>query len=48
MGIQCTGGFANMSEGKLRTYNNRIKALMGRVLVGIKCTGTVRIINDGK
>ena len=43
MGIQCTGGFANMSGGKSGTHEDSINALEGGVLVGTKCIGAVRI-----
>ena len=39
MGIQCIGGFADMSGGKSSVQEDRIKAL-----VGIKCTGVLRIM----
>ena len=39
MGIQFTDGFADMSGGKSQTHEDRIKALIGEVLVIIKCTG---------
>ena len=43
VGIQCTGGFANMSGGKSGTHEDSINALEGGVLVGTKCVGAIRI-----
>ena len=48
MGIQCTGGFADMTGGKSSIHKDKIKALVGGVLVGIKCTEVLRKATGGK
>ena len=48
MVIHCAGGFADMSGRKLWTHEDRIKALMGGVLVGIKCAEVLIIVIGGK
>ena len=47
VGIQYTGGLADMSGRKLKTHEDIIEAFVGRILVGIKCAGVVRIVTAG-
>ena len=48
MGIQCTGGFANISGGKPGAHEVSIKALEDGVLVSNKCIGTIKIVTMEK